>query len=129
VLLIIDEAQRLNHDLLEQIRLLSNIEMDNHKLINIFFVGQNEFNNILSEERHKAVRQRITVSYHIEPLTEPETREYINHRLKIAGCNQELFKPEAVRRIYAFSQGYPRLINIICDHALLTGYSGGKKSD
>ncbi|MGD9417039.1 MAG: AAA family ATPase, partial [Desulfobacterales bacterium] len=128
VLLIIDEAQRLNHDLLEQIRLLSNIEMDNHKLINIFFVGQNEFNKILSEERHKAVRQRITVSYHIEPLTEPETREYINHRLKIAGCNQELFKPEAVRRIYAFSQGYPRLINIICDHALLTGYSGGKKA-
>jgi general secretion pathway protein A len=102
--------------------------MDNHKLINIFFVGQNEFNKILSEERHKAVRQRITVSYHIEPLTEPETREYINHRLKIAGCNQELFKPEAVRRIYAFSQGYPRLINIICDHALLTGYSGGKKA-
>jgi general secretion pathway protein A len=128
VLLIIDEAQRLNHELIEQIRLLSNIEMDNQKLINIFFVGQSEFNKMLSEERHKAVRQRITVSYHIDPLSEQETREYINHRLKIAGCNQELFKPEAVRRIYAFSQGYPRLINIICDHALLTGYSGGKKA-
>ena len=127
VLLIIDESQRLNHELIEQIRLLSNIEMDNRKLINIFFVGQSEFNKIISQERHKAVRQRITVSYHIDPLTEQETRQYINHRLKVAGCDRELFKPEAVRRVYAFSHGYPRLINIICDHALLTGYSGGKK--
>jgi general secretion pathway protein A len=126
VLLIIDEAQRLNNELIEQIRLLSNIEMDNRKLINIFFVGQSEFNKMLSEERHKAVRQRISVSYHIEPLTAQETRQYINHRLQIAGCKKELFKPEALRRIYAFSRGYPRLINIICDHALLTGYSGGK---
>jgi len=128
VLLIIDEAQRLNHELIEQIRLLSNIELDNRKLINIFFVGQSEFNKMLNEERNKAVRQRITVSYHIDPLTEQETRAYINHRLKVAGCNQELFKPEAVRKVYAFSHGYPRLVNIICDHALLTGYSVGKKS-
>lgn len=127
VLLIIDEAQRLNHELIEQIRLLSNIEMDNRKLINIFFVGQSEFNKILSEERHRAVRQRISVSYHIDPLTEQETRQYINHRLNVAGCKKELFKSEAVSRIYSFSHGYPRLINIICDHALLTGYSGGKK--
>ncbi len=128
VLLIIDEAQRLNHELIEQIRLLSNIELDNRKLINIFFVGQSEFNKKLSEERNKAVRQRITVSYHIDPLTEQETREYINHRLKVAGGSRELFKPEAVRKVYAFSHGYPRLVNIICDHALLTGYSGGKKT-
>ncbi len=127
VLLIIDEAQRLNHELLEQIRLLSNIEMDSHKLINIFFVGQSEFNKIINDERNKAVKQRITVSYHIDPLTENESREYINHRLKVAGCTRELFKPEALRNIYTFSHGYPRLINIICDHALLTGYSDGKK--
>jgi general secretion pathway protein A len=127
VLLIIDEAQRLNNELIEQIRLLSNIEMDNRKLINIFFVGQSEFNKMLNEDRHKAVRQRISVSYHIDPLTEQETRQYINHRLNVAGCKKELFKSEAVRRIYSFSHGYPRLINIICDHALLTGYSGGKK--
>jgi general secretion pathway protein A len=127
VLLIIDEAQRLNHELIEQIRLLSNIEMDNRKLINIFFVGQSEFNKMISEDRHKAVRQRISVSYHIDTLTEQETRQYINHRLNVAGCKKELFKPEALRRIYSFSHGYPRLINIICDHALLTGYSGGKK--
>jgi general secretion pathway protein A len=128
VLLVIDEAQRLNHELLEQIRLLSNIEMDNRKLINIFFVGQSEFNRILNEERNKAVKQRITVSYHINALTEQETREYINHRLRVAGGDREIFKPQALHEIYAFSQGYPRLINIICDHALLTGYSGGKKA-
>jgi general secretion pathway protein A len=127
VLLVVDEAQRLNHELIEQIRLLSNIELDNRKLINIFFVGQSEFNKMINEERNKAVRQRITVSYHIDPLTQQETREYINHRLKVAGCNRELFKPEAVRKVYSFSHGYPRLVNIICDHALLTGYSVGKK--
>jgi general secretion pathway protein A len=102
--------------------------LDNRKLINIFFVGQSEFNKMLNEERNKAVRQRITVSYHIDPLTEQETREYINHRLKVAGCSRELFKPEAVRKVYAFSHGYPRLVNIICDHALLTGYSVGKNA-
>ncbi|MEJ2099401.1 MAG: OmpA family protein [Desulfobacterales bacterium] len=128
VLLVIDEAQRLNHALLEQIRLLSNIEMDNRKLINIFFVGQSEFNRMLNEERNKAVKQRITVSYHIDPLTQKETRDYINHRLKVAGGDREIFKPEALHKIYAFSHGYPRLVNIICDHALLTGYSAGKKA-
>ena len=127
VLLIVDEAQRLNNDLIEQIRLLSNIEMDNRKLINIFFVGQSEFNKIINHESNKAVKQRITVSHHIDPLTESESREYIKHRLKIAGCNRELFKSNALHKIYTFSHGYPRLINIICDHALLTGYSAGKK--
>jgi general secretion pathway protein A len=127
VLLIIDEAQRLNHDLLEQIRLLSNIEMDNRKLINIFFVGQTEFNRILMEDRNKAVRQRISVSYQLEPLTETETVQYIKHRLKIAGSSRDIFTAEAYREVYAFSRGYPRLINIICDHALLTGYAAGQK--
>ncbi|MBI5578645.1 MAG: OmpA family protein [Deltaproteobacteria bacterium] len=128
VLLIIDEAQRLHHDLLEQIRLLSNIELENRKLINIFFVGQTEFNRTLLEERNKAVRQRITVHYHIEPLAELETQQYIRHRLGVAGCKTEIFTIDAMRRIHAFSAGYPRLINIICDHALLTGYAGGTKA-
>jgi general secretion pathway protein A len=128
VVLIIDEAQRLSHELLEQIRLLSNIELDNRKLINIFFVGQTEFGQMLLEERNRAVRQRITVSYHIEPLTESETRAYIKHRLKIAGATREIFSKDAVREIFSFSAGYPRLINIVCDHALLTGYVSGLKS-
>ena len=128
VLLIIDEAQRLHHDLLEQIRLLSNIELENRKLINIFFVGQTEFNRTLLDERNKAVRQRITVHYHIEPLAEPETQQYIRHRLSVAGCKSEIFTLDAMRRIHVFSAGYPRLINIICDHALLTGYAGGTKA-
>ncbi len=127
VLLVIDEAQRLNHDLLEQIRLLSNIEMNNRKLINIFFVGQTEFSDMLREDRSKAIRQRISVTFHIDPLTENETWHYIRHRLKIAGTNQEIFHSKAVQEIYSFSQGYPRLINIICDHALLTGYASGVK--
>ncbi len=123
VLLIIDEAQRLTHDLLEQIRLLSNIELQDKKLINIFFVGQTEFNEMLMEDRNRAVRQRITVSYFIDPLTEAEARLYIQHRLKVAGATREIFGRNALREIYNFSGGYPRLINIICDHALLTGYS------
>ena len=127
VLLVIDEAQRLTPEMLEQVRLLSNIELDNRKLINIFFVGQTEFNRTLLDERSKAVRQRITVNYHIEPLTEIETQQYIRHRLKVAGSRQEILTLDAMRRVYAFSKGYPRLINIICDHALLTGYASGVK--
>ena len=125
VLLIIDEAQRLNHELLEQIRLLSNIEMDHRKLINVFFVGQNEFNQTLMKEKNRAVRQRIAVSFQLEPLTEKETADYIDHRLKLAGSNGGIFKPAAMREVFSLSNGYPRLINIICDYALMTGYSSG----
>jgi general secretion pathway protein A len=127
VLLIIDEAQRLNFDLLEQIRLLSNIEVHDAKLINIFFVGQNEFNDILMDEKSKAVRQRIAVRCCIDPLTATETKEFIEHRLKVAGSNEEIFSSRAVDKLFSFSQGYPRLINILCDHALLTGYAAEKR--
>jgi general secretion pathway protein A len=127
VLLIIDEAQRLNHELLEQIRLLSNIELQNRKLINIFFVGQPEFNEMLREDRNRAVRQRISVNYHINPLSEAEARTYVEHRLKVAGATHKIFGQDAIREVFAFSGGYPRLINIICDHALLTGYASDLK--
>ena len=127
VLLIIDEAQRLNHELLEQIRMLSNIELDNRKLINIFFVGQSEFNQLIGEDRNRAVRQRVSVNYQLEPLSKSETSEYIEHRLKIAGATEEIFKPDAVRQVFKFSKGYPRLINVICDLAMVTGYSEGIK--
>ena len=123
VLLIIDESQRLNHQLLDQIRILSNIELNDQKLINIFFVGQSEFNQVLREERNVAVRKRLAVSYNLEPLDRKETETYIDHRLKIAGAAENLFTPEAMRDIFFFSGGLPRLINITCDHALLTGYS------
>ena len=116
--LIIDEAQRLNQRLLEQIRLLSNIEKKDVKLINIFFVGQNEVINIIKDEKNKALRQRLTVHYTIEPLTEPETKQYIQHRIKVDGAEKVLFDNEAVHEIYSFSKGYPRLINIICDRSL-----------
>jgi len=122
VLLIIDEAQNISFDLLEEIRLLSNIEIPERKLLNIFFVGQNEFNNILMRNECRPLRQRITATYNIAPLTETETGEYITHRLKVAGAGREIFNKQAIRKIHSFSKGYPRLINIICDQALLTGY-------
>jgi general secretion pathway protein A len=128
VLLIIDESQRLTNELLEEIRLLSNIEKHDAKLINIFFVGQNEFIDILLRAENRALRQRITINYRIDPLTENETEQYIRHRLKVAGSQKNIFTSKAVHEIFAFSGGYPRLINIVCDHSLLTGYVKGKKA-
>ena len=122
VLLIIDEAQRINNELLEEIRLLSNLEDEHVRLLNIFFVGQNEFIDILKEYKNRALRQRITVRYHIEPLTLSEAEAYTRHRLKIAGTKTSVFSSGAIQEIFNFSDGYPRLINIICDHALLSGY-------
>ncbi len=127
VLLIIDESQRLTSDLLEEIRLLSNIEKDYTKLLNIFFVGQNEFNSIILEQRNRPLRQRITINYNIEPLEKHQVMEYIRYRLAVAGCEASLFTTEAVRDVYTFSEGYPRLINIVCDHALLTTFVQGAK--
>jgi general secretion pathway protein A len=127
VLLIIDESQRLNHKLMEDIRVLSNIELQDRKLINIFFVGQQEFNSILMAPSNRALSQRITVRYHIEPLNQEETGQYVDHRLKVAGRDKPVFKKAALSEIFHFSGGIPRLINIICDHAMLTGYSRNLK--
>jgi len=125
VLLIIDESQRLNHELMEEIRLLSNIDLSGKVLINIFFVGQTEFREILARQENRAVRQRITVSYHLAPLMEEEVRQYIDHRLTVAGASRAVFTAEALKAVSQATQGYPRLINIICDHALMSGYSRG----
>ncbi|MDA3916804.1 MAG: AAA family ATPase [Deltaproteobacteria bacterium] len=122
VLLIIDEAQLLTQELLEEIRLLSNIEKANSKLINIFFVGQNEFNEILNQNQNRAVRQRLTLNYNIDPLTPDETEKYIKYRLKVAGAVKPIFEPSAVQEVFMYSGGFPRRINVICDHALLSGY-------
>ncbi len=122
VLLIIDEAQLLNQEMLEEIRLLSNIEKSDTKLINIFFIGQNEFNKILNRPQNRAVRQRMTLNYNLAPLTPEETERYICHRLQVAGTQEVIFEKSAIQEIFLYSGGFPRRINILCDHALLSGY-------
>ncbi len=120
VLLIIDEAQRMDEPLLEEIRLLSNIEKEELKLLTIFFVGHTEFMDKLS--RNYAIQQRITVNYELATLSNRETDKYVTHRLAVAGREEPLFTTDATAKIYQYSDGTPRLINIICDHALLTGF-------
>jgi general secretion pathway protein A len=122
VILIVDEAHKMSKELLEQTRLLSNLELPSSKLLNIFLIGQNELNDILLSHDYRALRQRVTITYQINPLSKSETEEYIKHRLRIAGTDKEVFNKKAIHEIYRFSRGYPRLINIFCDHALLTGY-------
>jgi general secretion pathway protein A len=126
-LLIIDECQLLNQKMLEEVRLLSNIEKASTKLINIFFVGQSEFNNVILRPNNRALRQRITINYNISSLSEAETSEYIGYRLGVAGSEETIFTTGAIQEVYKFSNGYPRLINIICDQALLTGFVKEKK--
>ncbi|MGB3223149.1 MAG: AAA family ATPase [Desulforhopalus sp.] len=122
VLLIIDESQRLSPDLLEEIRQLSNIEKQATKILNILFVGQNEFNDVLLEKRNRPLHQRIAINYAIRPFDFHETGEYIRQSLQFAGTEKEIFNPDAIRNLYEFSEGFLRRINIICDHAMLSGY-------
>ncbi len=123
VLLIVDEAHKLSHKILEQIRLLSNIEMAGKNLISIFLVGQNELNKKLLSRKCRALRQRITIHYQLKQLLFSETLQYCNHRLKLAGSRTEIFDRQAIHKIHRFSRGYPRLINIICERALVAGYA------
>ena len=125
VLLIIDEAHKLSQEILEQIRLLSNIELAGKNLISIYLVGQNELIKKLLSRECRALRQRVTIHYHVKPLSEYETLQYCLHRLKVAGSEIEIFDEKAITKIYRFSRGYPRLINIICDQALIAGYAEG----
>jgi general secretion pathway protein A len=124
-LLVIDEAHKLSFDLLEEIRLLSNLETAEEKLISIFLVGQPELNDRLSEPRCRPLLQRISVRYHIPPLDVKETKEYIMTRLKKAGSKraEEIFPNRTIDAIHQYSQGYPRMINILADNSLLLGYS------
>lgn len=126
VVLFIDEAQDLGTPLLEQVRLLSNLETDQRKLLQIVLIGQPELKEKLNEKSLKQLRQRITVRYHLTPLSREETERYVLHRLKVAGANSvPTFTPWAVRRIYGYSRGIPRLINAVCDKTLLCGYVAG----
>lgn len=124
VVLVIDEAQNLDSGVLEQIRLLSNLETETDKLIQIILVGQPELGQLLEQRSLRQLSQRITVRYHLQPMDFDDTRSYIEHRLEVAGSRGSCrFTPEASKRIFRFSRGYPRLINILCDRALLVGYA------
>jgi len=127
-LLVIDEAHKLSFELLEEIRLLSNLETAEEKLISIFLVGQPELNDRLSEPRCRPLLQRISARYHIPPLDAKETREYVMTRLRKAGSKraEEIFPNKTIDAIHQYSQGYPRMINILADNSLLLGYSKGE---
>jgi len=126
VVLFIDEAQDLGDELLEQVRLLSNLETDQRKLLQIVLIGQPELRQKLNQRSLTQLRQRITVRYHLTPLSLEETERYVFHRLKVAGANSSpTFTPWALRRIHRYSRGVPRLINAVCDKALLCGYVAG----
>lgn len=129
VVLIIDEAQNLRPQALEQIRLLSNLETEKDKLIQIVLMGQPELKRKLDLYELRQLKQRIMVRYHIAPLEEYELSEYINHRLNIAGSTGNInFTDETLKAISDFSCGVPRLINIICDRALLAGFVAETKT-
>src|SRR5690349_18510286 len=121
--LIIDEAQDLTDELLEQVRLLSNLETDNRKLLQIVLMGQPELRERLNNPKLRQLRQRITVRYHLPPLSRYEVNQYIQHRLEVAGAKgAPYFTQLALWRVYRYSQGIPRLLNAICDKALLAGF-------
>lgn len=125
--LAIDEAQDLETSVLEQIRLISNLETDREKLIQIVLAGQPEFINILNRNEMRQLNQRVTVRYHLRPLDFENTVNYINHRLEVAGGRGDLiFSKRAIKQIYRYSGGLPRLINAACDRALLAGYTRDK---
>jgi len=122
VVLIIDEAQNLRPSVIEEVRMLSNLETDKEKLIQIILVGQPELKEKLSWAELAQFRQRVSVHYHLGPLDEEETFGYISHRLKVAGGDPELFTDEAKHEVYMATEGVPRLINKLCDRALIVGY-------
>ncbi len=121
--LIIDEAQNLSLDVLEQIRLLTNLETSTSKLLQIILLGQPELKQLLEKPALRQLNQRITARYHLTTLSYPDTQKYIKHRLKLSGGNLDIFSRRAVKRIYLLSKGIPRLINILSDRALLGAYA------
>ena len=120
--LIIDEAQNLNSKVLEQLRLLTNLETNQRKLLQIIVLGQPELLDILAKPEMRQLAQRITARFHLQPLTRNEVKAYVTHRLAVAGQNIQLFPENSIKLLYKLSNGVPRLINIICDRALLGAY-------
>ncbi len=122
-ILVVDEAQNLSPAVLEQVRLLTNLETAKQKLLQIILIGQPELRELLARNDLRQLAQRITGRYHLEPLSRDETAQYIEHRLKVAGAVGEVFDSGAKKETFRLSQGVPRLINVICDRALLGAYS------
>ena len=126
-LLIIDEAQHLKPEVLEQLRLLTNLETHTKKLLQVILIGQPELQQLLQRRDLRQLAQRITARYHLLPLTKQEVSLYIKHRLSVAECHQQLFTSQAINTIHQLSDGIPRLINLLCDRALLGAYGANKQ--
>ncbi len=124
--LIIDEAQNLSADVLEQMRLLTNLETNQRKLLQIILLGQPELATMLDRPELRQLAQRIVARYHLGPLTQAEVAAYVDHRLDVAGARRRLFPAALMRRLYRLSGGIPRVINVLCDRALLGAYVQGK---
>ncbi len=122
-ILIIDEAQNLSVEILEQIRLLTNLETNEKKLLQLVLLGQPELNDLLASKELRQLAQRVTARFHLTPLSKSEVTQYIEHRLSVAGCRNELFRVAAINSVYKHSRGIPRVINQICDRALLGVYA------
>ena len=125
--LILDEAQDLAPDVLEQIRLLTNLETTTEKLLQIILIGQPELIRILERDDLRQLSQRVTARYHLRPFAEPDTRAYIAHRLAVAGAKEKIVSDAATRAVHRASRGIPRLINAICDRALLGAFSQDRR--
>jgi general secretion pathway protein A len=123
IVVIVDEAQNLTPETLEQVRLLTNLETPSQKLLQIILIGQPELREVLDRMELRQLAQRITGRYHLAPLTRPETASYVNHRLRVAGANGEIFTSQALREVHRLSNGIPRIINVICDRALLGAFT------
>ncbi len=125
--LILEEAQNLKPEVLDQIRLLTNLETKEHKLLQMIMIGQPELKQLLSQPQLLQLSQRITARYHLGPLSKKEIPQYINYRLSIAGMDRNrLFPPSTLKKLFRLSKGLPRLINVICDRALLGAFVQGK---
>ena len=125
--LIIDEAQNLSADVLEQLRLLTNLETDTRKLLQIILIGQPELRRLLARPELEQLAQRVIARFHLDALDEAETRQYIQHRMDVAGLHGPLpFTRDALRRIHSLTAGVPRRINLLCDRALLGAYASGQ---
>jgi general secretion pathway protein A len=123
IIVIVDEAQNLSADVLEQVRLLTNLETPTQKLLQIILIGQPELRELIDRTELRQLAQRITGRYHLEPLSREETGRYVQHRLRVAGCGEEIFTPSALAEVHRVSSGIPRIINVTCDRALLGAYT------